>query len=257
MQQLGIAFDQPLVSIAGALKRLDIAEALASLIEAHDRVQLPPSDDLGPLLPVETPLSSLLDQLGTSFNARYQLVQRQLSSLVALIEQASAARDRLRSEHAATQQRLRECRATLKEKGSELAMLRAYWDTAAPNTPWSDTALARIKEALVRTQQRLTKSGSHIEAARAAWSLETRRGRLAKLREAIQPLLMQQKRLQARIEAASRAQAVFRDTYTRTSRNQVSALSRVVNPLFARMHANRVYDHINLGEDANFLHWHR
>lgn len=48
---------------------------------------------------------------------------------------------------------------------------------------------------------------------------------------------------------------MFQDTYTTISKRQVQDLAKVVNPLFARMHANRVYDRINLGEDSEFLHW--
>ncbi len=47
----------------------------------------------------------------------------------------------------------------------------------------------------------------------------------------------------------------FREQYTRLSREQVEGLSRVVNPLFGRMHANRIFDGIKLGNDEDFLHW--
>lgn len=255
LQQLGLNADRPFNAIAAALLRLDIADALAALVEVRDKVTPTLPGGSAPLLPAETPLPNLLDQLETTFGARDQVVRLQLAELVKLIEQASEARDRLRVEHAATQQRLRECRTTLQDNNAELATLRQHWDAAAPNTQWSDTALARLKEELARLRQRLANAEAHIEAARGAWASETRRNRLAALRQAILPSLNQQQRMSGQIEVADRARAGFHDTYTNISRNQVLALSRVVNPLFARMHANRVFDRINLGEGADFLHW--
>jgi DNA repair exonuclease SbcCD ATPase subunit len=200
-------------------------------------------------------VSNTLDQLDSNFSARHQIVQLRLAQLVKAIEQASEARDQLRSSHSAIQQELRACRDTLQGKASELASLRTLWDSAAPNTPWSDGALTAIKREVAQSLDSLSKAEAHIQAARAAWTLESRRERLESLRRAIQPSLDRQKHMAARIEAANRARAVFHDTYTTISRKQVLGLSRVVNPLFARMHANRVFDRINLGEDADFLHW--
>lgn len=255
LQKLGIPADRPLEGIAAARLRLEIADALAGLIAARDALTPTLAGGSTQLLPAETLLSNLLDQLDMSFAAREQLVQVQLAEIVKGIEQATVERDRLRADHAATQQRLRECRASLRDKRAQLTTLREDWDRAAPNTPWSDDALVRLKDELARSEQRLTIAEAHIEAARAAWSLETRRERLAELQQAIQPSLDQQQRMTDRIAAANRARAVFHDTYTTISREQVMGLSRVVNPLFARMHANRMFDRINLGEDADFLHW--
>ena len=61
--------------------------------------------------------------------------------------------------------------------------------------------------------------------------------------------------MQDKIAAANRASAVFYDAYITMSRKRVEGLSRVVNPLFARMHANRVFDRINLGDGNDFLYW--
>ena len=152
-------------------------------------------------------------------------------------------------------QALRESREALQRKSSELATLRMACAEAAPGVDWSDTTLTTLKTELAAEAQRLSRAEGHIEAARAAWAAESRRARLKELRQAIQPSLDRKKRMSDRIAAANRARAVFYDAYTTMSRKQVQDLSRVVNPLFARMHANRVFDRINLGEDSDFLHW--
>ncbi|HVB78906.1 MAG TPA: AAA family ATPase [Candidatus Binataceae bacterium] len=253
--RLGLASEDILRAIANSRRRIDAAEALANLVAALGA--LPPTLPGGaaPLLGGETPLNGLFDQLNSTFAAREQVVQLQLAELVTGIEQATETRDQLRASLAATQQSLRECRDGLRDKATELATLRVAWEEAAPGTTWSDAALVSLKNELAAGFQGLARAEAHIAAARSAWEAESRRARLDALRQAIQPSLDRNKRMTDRIAAANRARAVFHDAYTKTSRKQVLDLSRVVNPLFARMHANRVFDRINLGEDADFLHW--
>ncbi|PUE89711.1 hypothetical protein, partial [Xanthomonas hortorum] len=234
---------------------LDVADALAELIAARDSLTPALPGGAAPILPPDTAVSGLLDQLEASFAAREQVVQLRLAELAKAIETATTDRDALRATHAGTQQRLRECRETLRDKGAELAGLRASWDEAAPDVAWSDTALAELKQQLATDANRLQRADAHIEAARTAWAAESRRERLDALQKAIAPALERQGRMTDRIAAANRARAIFQEAYATTSRKQVQDLSRVVNPLFARMHANRVFDRINLGEDSAFLHW--
>lgn len=235
--------------------RLDIADALAALDEeiAIARTMVPA--DAAQLLPDHSSLSDLVERVSAQIGARDHVLQLHLAGLARNSEDATALRDRLRSEYAGIQQRLRDCRDQLAAKGSQLAELQALWDVAAPGQSWSDAAFARLKTELTNQQDKLARADAHIEAARAAWTAETRRAHLIALRSSIEPALELQTRMTARIAAATRAQAMFQDTYTTISKRQVQDLAKVVNPLFARMHANRVYDRINLGEDSEFLHW--
>lgn len=253
--RLGLSGDEtPEAAIITALERLNVADALAELLDIRPNLTAFENPST-PLLANDGPLSRLLDHLGTAVAARNQIIQLHLADLTKAIEDATRTRDRLRASHAATAERLRDCRAVLKDKGSELAALRAAWNEAAPGIDWSDAALTSLKSALQTLNDKLTRAGGHMEAGRAAWSVEARKARLDDLRSELKPKLDRQQRMADRLDAARRARAVFHETYTTISRKQVQDLSRVVNPLFARMHANRVFDRINLGEDADFLHW--
>jgi DNA repair protein SbcC/Rad50 len=255
VKRLGLAADRPLDAIAEAIARLDVADALAQLIAARDALSPTLAGGPAPLLPPETMVSGLLVQLNGTFAAREQIVQLRLADLAQAIETATERRDLLRSSHAGTQQRLRECRDGLREKAGELAALQAAWAEASPNSGWADNALNTLKTELKAEVERLQSAEAHIEAARAAWVSEARRERLDALRKTIAPSVERHAAMTARLAAANRARAVFQEAYATTSRKQVQDLSRVVNPLFARMHANRVFDRINLGEDRDFLHW--
>ncbi|PRA51906.1 ATP-binding protein [Brucella pituitosa] len=235
--------------------RLDIADALAALDEeiALLRTMLP--TDAAQLVLDQAPLSDLVERVSAQVGARDHVLQLQLAGLARTSEDAAMRRDRLRAEYAGIQQSLRDCREQLAAKGSELAEIQALWDVAAPEQPWSEAAFLQLKTKLADEQDKLTRADAHIQGARAAWTTEARRLQLDELRAAIKPAQDQLVRMTARIAAATRAQALFQDTYTTISKRQVQDLAKVVNPLFARMHANRVYDRINLGEESEFLHW--
>lgn len=235
--------------------RLDIADALAALDEeiALARPMLP--TDAAQLVLDQAPLSDFVERVSAQIDARDHVLQLQLAGLARDSEGVTTLRDQLRAEYAGIQQRLRDCREQLAAKGSDLAELQALWDIAAPEESWSEAAFLHLKTKLAEEQDKLARANAHIEGARAAWISEARRLHLVELRAVIKPALEQQERMKARIAAATRAQALFQDTYTTISKRQVQDLARVVNPLFARMHANRVYDRINLGEDSEFLHW--
>ncbi|BBK44288.1 hypothetical protein STVA_43080 [Allostella vacuolata] len=253
--RLGLSSDQPHDEITQAVARLNVADALADLIAARDALTPTLAGGPAPLLPTETAVTGLLNELETTFGTREQIVQLRLADLAKAIEIATGARDELRTDRAGAQQRLRECRSALRAKAAELAELRTAWQAAAPDTEWADGTLAALKAELAADVQRLQSAEAHIEAARAAWASESRRERLDTLHRAIAPSLERHARMTGRVAAANRARAIFQEAYATTSRRQVQGLSRVVNPLFARMHANRVFDRINLGEDRDFLHW--
>lgn len=235
--------------------RLDVADALAALYAYRN--SLAPSILLGEpaILPDDVLVSNLLDHLDIVFSSRNRAVQLQLADLVKEIDQATITRDQLRASYAAEQQTLREFQAAQQLRSTELATLRKTWDEAAPGVEWSDQALDDLKALLGTEAQRLSNAEGHIEAARASWATESKHIRLQELRKEIQPLLDRSAAMSGQIAAANRARAVFYEAYSTTSRKQVHDLSRVVNPLFARMHANRLFDRINLGESSDFLHW--
>jgi exonuclease SbcC len=235
--------------------RLDISDALGELDDDIAATRPFLSVETMQLLPDQTQLSGLVERVAAAVGARDHILQLQLAKLARDIEGATVRRDRLRAEYAGIQQRLRDCRDQLAENAGQLADLNALWEVAALDRPWSEAAFIDLTTELTNDWERLSRVEAHIEAARAAWTAESRRLRLNEVREAIRPGLEQQARMTARIAAARRAQATFQDTYTTISKRQIQDLAKVVNPLFARMHANRVYDRINLGEDSDFLHW--
>ncbi len=255
LDRLGISGEEPVSSLRSADWRLSVAMALTALMEERDRflILIPSMSAL--LLSDDAPISGLLDLFQATISARDQVIQYELSTTVNDVQDKTSERDRLRSSLALGQQQLRDCREELSSLRPKVARLRALWEAAASGRPWTEEVLAAVRAEISEEKRVLAETEACIAAASAAWSVEVRRARLEELTTAAGPQREKVARMVARIEAAKRAKATFHESYNDVSKRQIEDLSRVVNPLFARMHANRVFDRIKLGKTDEPLLW--
>ncbi|MBC3956154.1 AAA family ATPase [Pseudomonas triticifolii] len=255
LERLGVSQGATAEEFKSLAAHLDVADAISVLLSARDGI-LPTVFGSEFRMPASGfQVADLHQHLDTVFEARHRVVQLELAELAKSIEAAISNRDDLRAKYAAAQQNLKDCRLGLEQKSAELASLQSAWQEASPGIEWSNAELDTLMSELTKENVRLTVIEGHITAARAAWAAESRRSRLLELQQATQLLIDESRVMTGRLDAANRARAVFYEAYTTISRQKVQDLSRVVNPLFARMHANRVFDRINLGADTDFLHW--
>jgi exonuclease SbcC len=182
-------------------------------------------------------------------------LQQRLSDVAKELAVQTVTRDALRVDHASSQQRLRDCRDQLARLRVESQRFNTLWRTAMPRRRWSQDALPGARRSLRDEENLLTRAATHVAAARAAWTSEVRRERLSELTTAIEPLRSKLQHIGNRIRTAESTKELFHRTYNEVSRRQIDDLSRVVNPLFARMHANRVYDTIKLGQVDDPVRW--
>lgn len=254
-ERLGINKEATPEIYAEQATRLNIADSIFSLQSALDRISPATLNSQHKIQISECSISNLIENLEIIISANNHLIQLHLADLTSSIESATAQRDDLRAQYAEAQESLKDSRLSLEDATLELASLHSAWQDAWPETEWFGAELESLMLELTKESARLHAAESHIEAARAAWSAESRRSRLSELQQATQHLITQLKVMSAKFDAAKRARAMFHEAYTTISHQKVHDLSQVVNPLFARMHANRVFDRINLGADSNFLHW--
>ena len=252
LARLRIGPEQPTQTLPMAKAKLVAANALAAFQQVwaeHSSNFADPGERFE-----DTLIGNVIEALRSKAAVREQDIQLELAGTVKAIEEASANREKLASDHASVTQQLADLRLRLTEQSERLSAFQAKWAQLSESAP-SNTALASLRADVESEQKRLSKASAHIEAARSAWTLESRRVRLEQLRASIEPQVKQRARLQQRFQTAQRTAAIFKHACATISRNQVDGLSRVVNPLFARMHANRVFDRISLGHDEDFLHW--
>lgn len=131
----------------------------------------------------------------------------------------------------------------------------AQFRTCSSGAVLTVEALNAVRREIADEQVLLAAASASLAAASAAWSAQLRRMRLDELVAQVAPAKERCARMTARIDAAKRAKATFHNTYNEISKRQIEDLSRVVNPLFARMHANRVFDNIRVGEGQEPLRW--
>lgn len=255
LSRLGVAGPDSASALQAAQRRLAVAIALSDLVRERESRTLALAGTSTPVLSNDTALAGLLEHFGAVVAALEQVIQLQLSNTTKELEERTAERDRLRAAHSSTQQKLRACREELAGLRPELDRLRALWRQAVPSAEWSEDALAQARATLDTEAALLAEVAAHAAAARAAWSLEVRRARLEELSATVAPQRLRLAHMNYRIAAAQRAKATFHETYNDVSKRQMEDLSRVVNPLFARMHANRVFDKVKLGNTAEPLRW--
>ncbi|WP_194287554.1 AAA family ATPase [Agrobacterium sp. ICMP 6402] len=238
-----------------AERRLNLADALATL-SAEQIAHLSILSENGtPFLNSAAPLGEVKDMLArTMAKRRAALEERERIARSNLAIAQSALVERMTSETV----RQKTLEAVRRDKASaerELANIMRLWRNAAGEVAWTPNGLDRLRNEVKAVIAKIDAAESELAAARASWDVQAKHTRLANIEANLAPINAKFARLKASSDVADRLRATFRDSYTTTSQAQVGGLSRVVNALFLRMHANRIVDRIDLGQTESFLHW--
>ncbi|MBS0961416.1 AAA family ATPase [Acetobacter thailandicus] len=255
LARLGVGDGNRIAALEALSASLVAAAALSRLLSERDRVSttLPGS---GPtLLGEATTLATLGKQIEDPIVARESSLREDFTAADTELTKQSERRDALRKDHAVASEAVRANRDTHARHQSELDKLRQLWNVAAPDAEWTESNLTAARDWARHEQALLEDIASRTVAAQAAWNTEARRTRLETLRRELAPLLNRSSYLSDRIAAARQASNAFHDSYVQVSGRQIEDLGQVVNPLFARMHANRVFDRIKLGQVDDPLRW--
>jgi len=255
LARLGVGDGNRIAALEALSASLVAAAALSRLLSERDRVSttLPGS---GPtLLGEATTLATLGKEIEDPIVARESSLREDITAADTELTEQSERRDALRKDHAVASEAVRVNRDAHARHQSELDKLRQLWNVAAPDAEWTESNLTAARDWARREQALLEDIASRTVAAQAAWNAEARRTRLEMLRRELAPLLSRSSYLSDRIAAARQASTAFHDSYVQVSGRQIEDLGRVVNPLFARMHANRVFDRIKLGQVDDPLRW--
>ncbi|MBR1325705.1 AAA family ATPase [Bradyrhizobium ottawaense] len=252
LRRLGISEGGPAPALEAMRQRLSVGVALSNLVRERNRYA---AKEIASLLSDDIAIRGLSDAFGARLAARNEAIQLDLKDSAKAAEEAANELDRLRVERATAWELLGACREELARLRAERARVQALWDQVAPNLEWTDAALSKVRNEVVTETALLAEIADHIAAAQAAWSGQVRRARRDELRTAVEPMRARLEHMGARMGAAGRAKAAFHQTYNDVSKRQIEDLGRVVNPLFARMHANRIVDKIKVGHSDEPLRW--
>ncbi|SFU96531.1 MULTISPECIES: AAA family ATPase [unclassified Methylobacterium] len=241
--------------LSGALSRLrrrvDAVEALQAL-----------EDELGArtprfrsVLPDDTPLRAAAARFSAAMEAELASVsQERQGAQAAAMAAAEASR--------AAQARAEAARGELEALRGRLTHLRALqdglaraWAVVAGDARLSVRARDEAREVIRHVDAVLTRAEAHLGAAKAARATEADRERVGQLGARLTRERNRLELIRGGRAAAARGADAFERHAAEAARQRVVQLSAVVNPLFARMHANRLIDCIEFGEGADFLRW--
>lgn len=255
LTRLGIGDTDRIAALERLALALPAASALSELLRERDRTSTALPGTGAPLLGAGATLGSLEAEIEGPIRQREAAVRDALIAADTALAEQSANRDALRKDHAVAAEAVRANRDASARHQGELEKLRQLWKSAAPDAEWTQTNLSTARDWALNEQRLLEDITSRTVAAQAAWTAEARRTRLDVLRREIEPLRTRLDYIGKRIAAARQASSAFHESYVHVSGRQIDDLGRVVNPLFARMHANRVFDRIKLGQADDPLRW--
>ncbi|MBZ9765516.1 AAA family ATPase [Mesorhizobium sp. CA6] len=238
-----------------AERRLNLADALAALSAAQTDQLSIVSADGARFLDAAAPISSLRERLDQTIATRRAGLSGVAHAARGALEVAQTATNEKVAAEAAKQSALESIRSDQAAAETEREAILGLWTKAAGEQSWTADGLERLRGDVASAVKNLDRAENEVAAARASWAVEAKHARLATVEADLAPLNAKHARLKASSDVAQRLQASFRDSYISTSRAQVGGLSRVVNGLFLRMHANRIVDRIDLGQSESFLHW--
>lgn len=255
LARLGIGETDRVTALERLALALPAASALSELLRERDRVSTALPGAGAPLIGTSATLGSLEAEIDGPIRQREAVVRDALAAADKDLAEQRAKRDTLRKDHAVAAEAVRANRDACTRHQGELKRLRQLWQSAAPDTEWSLANLAVARDWAQGEQKLLEDIASRTVAAQAAWTAEARRTRLEGLRREVEPMRERLAYIRARVTAAREASTAFHDSYVQISGRQIDDLGRLVNPLFARMHANRVFDRIKLGQVDDPLRW--
>lgn len=235
--------------------RLDLAQALADLSEARRIHRAALVGEGAEILGAATRVSDLLSHLTGIRDARLRELAAESAALVVKSDQATADVTAIMLEEQASQSRLAALRRDIADVLDELSGILRLWTAAAGDVAWTAEGLEALRLNVQSELRVIGEAEGRLAAARAGWDVELRRSRLRDVEAELIPLDAKYERLTSKRAMAITLRDTFRENYIKTSTSQVSGLSRVVNALFLRMHANKIVEKIDLGSAEAFLKW--
>lgn len=235
--------------------RLNLADSLAALSALQTANLLLINEDNQRFIDAHLPVTQLRSSLDQTLATRRRGLEAVRDAAQREEGAADAALTASTSAEASKLSALEAVRRDLTAAEKELAAILALWATAAGAQAWTPDGLHRQRADLQAALTKIEAAERELAGARGAWDVEAKHVRLATLEASLAPLNAKHARLKASSDTADALRMTFKENYIATSQAQVGGLSRVVNALFLRMHANRVVDRIDLGQSDTFLQW--
>lgn len=252
-EQLGLSADETAWIPQGnaALAEVDVADGIAALLatidQADDALGLPPRTATTPLEDWSERTGIALEDRARALTILAETDDRWARKAETLLTFAVTRVASVKDQHATDTTRLSEIR-------SELASFRENWLRLTDSEP-DDAQLAAVRRAITSDDERLAKARACLAAAAAAQLASAAWQRRQILIEDLKKLRAQRDFLASRVTMANETRQELTAHQNQYVHEQLRGLMPTVRTLFARVHANRVFDSIRPGDGADPLRW--
>lgn len=250
-----ISGDERRTVLDWAERRLNLAQALADL-SAGQTANLDVVTEEGVrFLPRNMAIRQVPDALASVLDQRRLVLEERLTRARDALTTARAGLVNMFAAERSEGDKLAALRRDLAKAQEERSSIDSLWASLAGEEAWTADGLERLRNEARIALAKIVQAEAHLAAAHAAWDSEMKHRQLAAAEAELTPVVAKIERLKGISTTAEAMRIAFQESYFATSQAQVGGLSRVVNALFLRMHANRVVDRIDLGQSDSFLEW--
>lgn len=250
-----IGVDPTAPDLPRQLRRILLRVDVASAFSEAEGLRTGTGRSLDMPLVEDRPLPGAVAELGRWVAAKCAEEARNADSFRATVDELLAPLadvEREQKELGSTLEVIRETQAGMRRRLGELT---SAWRLLNPGEDVPDVTPQAAGERLARAEDVLAEAGARLAAGNAAADQAARRQRSADVEAELSDLRTRLDDVRSKRQTAGRAMAAMQAHYLGAGRRQLNDLIGVVNPLFSRMHANRVFDRIELGEGDDLLNW--
>ncbi|WP_157969683.1 AAA family ATPase [Pseudomonas huaxiensis] len=246
----GISSRDPLISLQREAARMRLRSRYTELLNSISLFEnyFPGEEKL---------LSVPLAGFSKAISALLSGVQRKLEKNVETARE-SIVRERhelngMRAQQSVERQELKEVQNKYDFLRRRISDFQVLWGEVGDGLEWNMANFKKAHAEIILLHGRLISIGSALDEVRQEFKSLASAHRIGELDKEIRILSHKLSRAKVERDLASRAQDDFKTAYSKTTSERMSELSGVVNPLFSRMHSNRVYDEIQFGSKNDKL----
>ncbi|HYF89778.1 AAA family ATPase [Azospirillum sp.] len=237
-------------AVPTALARLDLAGAVGRLLDMLKRSQsLIPGE-----LPEAQPLETAVELISHALQEVATQAQGLAANRIQWTGRIEKTADRLSGRLAHLREYQRELDAQEAGLRKEWRTFKEAWERLSEDEP-DQSALHAVRQRVVGNGHRLDAAGLHLEAARKAQSASAAWRQRKSIEAELADLRARRARLDQRMALAQETREALLSHRKAYIQEQLDHLMPVVTTLFARVHANRVFDGIRPGSIEDPLVW--
>lgn len=199
-----------------------------------------------PLVGFSKAISSILSDVQKRF-------ERKVDALRESIIREKHELNAIRARQSIEKQELKEMQNKSDFLSRRISDFQVLWGEVGDGLKWSLINFKEIHAKITLRHGQLASIGFELKDIKEDFKHLASAHKISELDKDVRVLSHNFDRIKSERDLARRAQDDFKIAYSKATSSRMAELADVVNPLFSRMHSNRVYDEIQFGSKSNRL----